>query len=159
MVRAIGARKGRQLVEDMLDAKHDLKELARKYQLQLTQLSEWGAAEDNAQTLAGLCYLADMQTQLMLSRYRLLAADRLVQLASGEDEQVTAEVSRKACVDLLRLDLKRVDGKMLQKEKDVQAVEPFDVSTSDLRALLYGDEEMEVQGWDSGKTCLVEGGA
>jgi hypothetical protein len=41
-----------------------------------------------------------MQTQLILSRYRLSAAAKLLELAQGD-----GELARKACVDLLRLEL------------------------------------------------------
>ncbi|WP_432798366.1 hypothetical protein [Poriferisphaera sp. WC338] len=141
MSKQIGKTTGRRLVEDMLDAKHDLKALAERYRLRVDDLSEWAAEQENAQTLAGLCYLADMQTQLMLSRFRLLAADRLVRLASGEDENASAEVSRKACVDLLKLDLKRAEGKVVLKSDT--GGEETAVDAGELRGLLYGAADSE----------------
>ncbi|QDU35571.1 hypothetical protein KS4_36540 [Poriferisphaera corsica] len=110
MTKRIGKMKRRELIEDLVDAKHDLKALGKRYGLAVDELATWAGEQENARTLGGLCFLADMQTQLMLSRYRLLAADRLVRLATDEGEGSSSEVSRKACVDLLKMDLKRADG-------------------------------------------------
>ncbi|QQE13639.1 hypothetical protein JD969_09315 [Planctomycetota bacterium] len=146
MVKRIGKLKRRALIEDLVDAKHDLKELGERYNLQVDELAEWAGEGENARTLAGLCFLADMQTQLMLSRYRLLAADRLVRLATGDDGEASAEVSRKACVDLLKMDLKRADGGGVVRDvmedgdgSGDEAKRELDIwDMGEMRRLLYG---------------------
>ena len=103
----------RKLIEELVDAKHDLKELGERYKLRVDELAEWANEKENARVLSGFCFLADMQTQLMLSRYRLLAADRLIRLATQDSEETSSEVARKACIDLLKMDLKRTEGKAI----------------------------------------------
>jgi len=71
--------------------------------------------------------LADVQTQLLLSRFRLLAASRLIRLAT--DEQGNADITRRSCVDLLRLEMKRADLH--------GASQPEDADVASLRDALY----------------------
>ena len=108
----LGPTRSRRLVRDLVAAEHDLIELARRHSLSPDDLAEWVAHPDHQQTLAGLCMLADMQTQILLSRYRLLAAGRLIRLATAEQDSdgasVNKDTARRACVDLLKIDLKRV---------------------------------------------------
>ena len=122
------------LIRDILNAEHDLMGLGQTHQLTPDQLAQWIEQSDNRQCLLGLCLLADVQTQLLLSRYRLLAANRLIRLATHEDESIKDDTARRACVDLLRLDLKRVDGSF-------DFGEPIDDEGNlpDLRKWLYGD--------------------
>src|SRR5690606_20026601 len=58
--------------------------------------------------LSALCELHDWRTQFYLSKYRMAAANRLLQLASSADDGGDArarEAQRKACVDALRLNV------------------------------------------------------
>lgn len=115
----LSSRKAGQMLQDIFEAKHDLAGLAEVYGLKPTQLASWANDSANREVLGGLCVLADLQTQLMLSRYRQLAVTELIRqatgLTSGDGEGVSAEQARKACVDLLRADLKPMtagtDGK------------------------------------------------
>lgn len=97
------------MLDDILQARHDLQGLAQAHGLSAAQLARWIDKPANQKTLAGLCLLADYQTQLLLSRYRSLAATRLIKLA-GDENDGSAETARKACGDLLRLDLKRTES-------------------------------------------------
>jgi hypothetical protein len=49
-----------------------------------------------------LSQLADLRAQMLLSKYRAGAAAGLIAIAGSEEP---TELSRKACVDLLKLDL------------------------------------------------------
>ena len=121
--RTIGPTRSKRLIRDLIAAEHDLVELAQLHRLTPDDLAAWIAQPDHQNTLAGLCVLADLQTQLLLSRYRLLAAGRLIQLATGSDGTTEGgsgggtsggsgggDVARRACVDLLKMDLKRAPG-------------------------------------------------
>ena len=91
----------------LYEAQQDLAELARNEKLTLTRLA--GCAND-ARTIAsldGLCRLNDVRAQLLVSRYRTLAAARLFELAKDE---AAGELSRKACVDLLKVCLIPLTG-------------------------------------------------
>jgi hypothetical protein len=95
------------LILDLARAEHDILSFAKAHALSLDDLVDWAAKEKTQRTLAGLCVLADAQTQLLLSRYRLVAATRLIGQATAEDDNVSAEQVRKACVDLLKTELSR----------------------------------------------------
>ncbi len=96
------------LMRELARAEHDVLTLGERHGLGLSELSAWAAQPETQRTVAGLCLLADLQTQLLLSRYRLVAATRLVGQATGRDESLSPEQVRKACVDLLKIELDRV---------------------------------------------------
>lgn len=95
------------LLMDLARAENDILSFAKAHDLSLDDLVDWAAKPQTRRTLAGLCVLADAQTQLLLSRYRLVAATRLIGQATAEDDTLSAEQVRKACVDLLKTELSR----------------------------------------------------
>src|SRR5690625_3306542 len=105
----IGPRKRARLIRDIFDTAHDVVALAKAHRLSPLDLAAWIDRPENRRCLASLRTLADMQAQWMLSRHRLAAATKLIEQATGDDAEVTAEQARKACVELLKLDLKRAD--------------------------------------------------
>lgn len=111
MPRKISAKRRAALINDLINADFDLTELHSKYALSPDSLSQWVQDEKNHRCLAGLCVLADMQTQLLLSRYRLIAAGRLIDLATHQTDgsKTGLDNARRACVDLLKLEMKRAD--------------------------------------------------
>ncbi len=137
MPRKISVKRRAALINDLINADFDLTTLHSKYALSPDSLSQWVQDENNHRCLSGLCVLADLQTQLLLSRYRLIAAGRLIDLATSqpEDGKAALDTSRRACVDLLKLELKRAD---IDSEFVVRSVEneaPDGVDS--LRQLLY----------------------
>lgn len=137
MARRISAKRRAALIRDLINADFDLTALHDKYGLSPDNLSQWIQDENNHRCLAGLCVLADLQTQLLLSRYRLIAAGKLYELASREPgaDKSDQDIARRACVDLLKLDLKRADF----VTGDVAGSTDFGVTDSggSLRELLY----------------------
>jgi len=124
------------LIRDIFNANHDVVALADAHSLTASELAEWIGEAGNQRCLSGLCVLADLQTQLMLSRYRLVAVTKLIRQAT-QQEEVSAEQARKACADLLKLDLKRAgDGAAETGEAD-EAAEA--IGPQQLRQWLYGD--------------------
>ena len=111
MPRRISAKKRAALIHDLIHADLDLTTLHSEYGLSPDSLSQWVQDETNHRCLSGLCVLADIQTQLLLSRYRLIAAGRLIDMATNppEDSKSGLDTSRRACVDLLKLELPRAD--------------------------------------------------
>jgi hypothetical protein len=150
MTKAMGVRRREQLVADILAGEHDVLALGERHKLKPHKLAAWAIEPENHRVLRGLCVLADLQTQLVLSRYRRLAAGRLIRLATDEGDEKAAEVSRKACVDLLRLDMKRADAVAARGESqtdDADAAGPEglrlgegDASGDELSRLLYDGE-------------------
>ena len=90
------------LIEQMLKGERAPAEIATGVGMTLAELSDWARDDANARTLEGLARLADLRAQMLLSQYRAAAAVRLIEIATDKE---TAELSRKACVDLLRADL------------------------------------------------------
>lgn len=131
MSEQVSAQQREQLIEALFSARRDVLDLAAEHRLTPEQLAAWAAREDNRRCLANLCALADLQSQLLLARYRVVAANRLIRLATDEaDDAKRADVARRACVDLLRAEVRP------------DAPEPDeDASDSELRRLMYGHEE------------------
>lgn len=98
------------LLNDLAGAEHDILSLAERHGLSLGGLVDWACRVETRRTVAGLCVLADAQTQLLLSRYRLVAATRLIGQATASDDTLSPEQIRKACVDLLKTELSRAAG-------------------------------------------------
>lgn len=97
---AIPATRTERLMRALYEAQQDLDELARAEKLTLTRLSNWANDAETVAALDGLCRLNDVRAQLLVSRYRTLAAARLFELAKDE---AAGELARKACVDLLKV--------------------------------------------------------
>ncbi len=90
------------LVEQLLEGTLRPAEIAAQVDLSLAELAAWAADPANARTLEALAKLADTRAQMLLSGYRAAAAVRLIEIATDKEK---GELSRKACVDLLRADL------------------------------------------------------
>lgn len=95
------------LLDDLAGAEHDILSLAQRHGLSLGELVDWACETQTRRTVAGLCLVADAQTQLLLSRYRLVAATRLIAQATADADTLPPEQIRKACVDLLKTELSR----------------------------------------------------
>jgi transposase-like protein len=141
MSKSISRKKQAALIRDVFNASHDVVALAEAHGLSPNELAQWITEPDNQHCLSGLCVLADLQTQLMLSRYRLVAVTKLIQQAT-QQEDVTAEQARKACADLLKLDLTRVGLADLSQNNDTAGEA---MSPQQLRQLLYGSEDTQGQ--------------
>ncbi|QDU72769.1 hypothetical protein [Mucisphaera calidilacus] len=99
----MSSNRARALLADLIRAESDWVGIAENHKLSTHELAAWASREDTLRTLGALCSLADLQTQLLLGRCRLMAASRLLTLATAE-EPTNSETARKACVDLLKLD-------------------------------------------------------
>ncbi len=141
--RRISGRSAAAMLRDIFEARHDLAGLAEAYGLDPAELASWANDEHNRTVLQGLCVLADLQTQLMLSRYRQLAVAELIRQANGgEDEEgqatVSPEQARRACVELLRADLKPISATgRASQGGDAEADDPA-TDLRKLRAAIYG---------------------
>jgi len=98
--------KSRAMIEKVIarlaEAETPAEQIARDLKLTLTQLAEIAIDEDNFRTLRGLARLAELRAQMLLARYRGGAVARLINTATSEEP---SDLSRKAAVDLLKIDL------------------------------------------------------
>lgn len=124
MTRSIGQRKRDALIHDLIHADFDLTTLRSKYHLSPDSLAQWVQEDENRRCLTGLCVLADIQTQLLLSRYRLIAAGRLIDMATHppDDGKSGLDIARRACVDLLKLELPRAVADARQQAPDTAKI-------------------------------------
>jgi hypothetical protein len=101
----------------------DIEALAGSMKMTLEELAEWAAMQRTVRTLASLRDLAEMQSRLIVSRYRVTAAAKLAALAGQSDD---AELARKAAVDLLKLEAgEAVRGKNRSTDEESSS-EPID---------------------------------
>ncbi len=91
-----------QLLEQLVQGKLSPAQLAEQLDLSLTELAKWAAQPKHSRVLESLARLADVRAQMLVSEYRASAAIRLIEIATDSEG---GEISRKACVDLLRADL------------------------------------------------------
>ncbi len=90
------------LMRSLYEGQTDVLELARAEAISVAEIAAWSSDSKTLQLLDGLCRLSDLRAQLLISRYRTLAAARLFELAKTEGG---GETARKACTDLLNLSL------------------------------------------------------
>jgi len=134
------------LIRDLVSGERDLLTLAQDHQLKPDALADWVNDADNRRCLSGLCVLADLQTQVLLSRYRLLAASRLIRMATSDagDDQKALDVARRACVDLLKLDLKRAEHTGFATE-DADDADPIAAGLAWLEQAVRGEPDQAGQ--------------
>ncbi len=140
------------LIGDIIAAQQDPVMLGEKHGLDADDLAAWIAEPENQRTLSGLCLLADLQTQVLLSRYRLLAAGRLIRLATEDGPDGGRDVARRACVDLLKMDLKRAEAVGMASGAAEAGGSEDMADVLSLRRLLYG----AAAGGDNGESLRGE---
>jgi len=127
----------RNLIADIVAALHDPIELCQSHGLSLDDLGAWISDPKNQQALSGICVLSDLQAQILLSRYRLHAAGRLIKLATEDGPDMSRDVARRACVDLLKMDFKRADFENIDASRGAGEQATSQEDGKSLRRLLY----------------------
>jgi hypothetical protein len=112
------------LLDDIADGSADVIALGRKHGLSLTQLADWARDSGAMRTLGTLCALADMQTQVTCTRFRSVAVTQLVRMASRDVATGPMETIRRACKDLLHVDLTEQENEAYDDYND--AIKPFE---------------------------------
>lgn len=97
-----------QLVEQLTQGERSPSELAGEHDMTLHQLASWAMQPTTLTALEGLAHLAEVRAQMLLSRYRANAAIQLIAIATADEP---TELSRKACVDLLKADMQVFPGR------------------------------------------------
>lgn len=93
----------RVLIERLVRADLTMTDLAQEQGLSLEELAAWVSKPVTIEILQGLIRLSNLRTQMLLSQFRADAAIQLLGIASTEK---ATEITRKACVDLIKADLK-----------------------------------------------------
>lgn len=94
---------GERVLLQLVQGHASLPQLAGTLGMTLRELACWAMESQNWRTLAALSRLGDLQTHMIVGRFRITAAVHLLGMASGKD---STELARRACADLLeaRLD-------------------------------------------------------
>jgi hypothetical protein len=92
----------RQIIERIAGGEKPPAEIAADLDVDLNDLASLARHEATMQTLEGLARLQDVRAQMLLSKYRANVAMHLLAIASAKEP---TELSRKACVDMLKTDL------------------------------------------------------
>lgn len=133
-------RVSKRFLSDLVSGRLDILALGEEHGLDERELSQWIEDPHNVRCIVSLCTLADLQTQLTLSRCRSVAASRLAQIAGDENEK--SETARRASVDLLKLDLKRADAQPHVEVLDAAIPSPQSLYGIDLR---LSDDELDAE--------------
>jgi len=140
------------LVRLLCEAEIDVLELAAREGLSFSKMAAWSNDGLTQSTLLGMCRLNDIRAQLMVSRYRTLAAARLFDLSKDTSG---GETARKACVDLLKLTLAAEVAGNGDGEEEVNRYTP--ISFTEMRALLAEvgrKEEVDAGGGEIGEEVV-----
>lgn len=130
--KSIPVTKQRRLLDALYEGEADLADLASQEKITLHELAAWAREPRTMDTLDGLCRLNDVRAQLLISRYRTLAAAQLFALTQVEGQH---ELARKACVDLLRTSL--VEHDPTEVARAAASTAPMTITASNsLRAML-----------------------
>jgi len=100
--RRISPRFNQDAIERIMAAEITPAQLADEMGMTLTELIAWSTQPDIVKLLRGALRLSDLRVQMLLCKFRTNAALHLISIASTEKP---SELSRKACVDLLRTEL------------------------------------------------------
>lgn len=90
------------VLRDVYSMVREAPEIAARHGMTMRELASWASAEEQRATVEGLCRFEDARGELLLRRARVRAAARLLKLTG---EASSEETRRKACVDLLTLDV------------------------------------------------------
>lgn len=126
--------KSRKLLQLLCEAQTDILDLAAQEKLSFAKLTAWLNDTATQTTLDGMCRLNDLRAQLLISRYRTLAAARLFELAKDDGG---GETARKACVDLLNasLALPILQPELPDNDNDAESARPS-VSVEEMHRFL-----------------------
>jgi len=103
--RRSGAKLDQEVLERLMAGDIAPIALAEAMGLNISELIEWSVRPDIARLLHGAIRLSDLHVQMLLCKFRTNAALHLINIASQGEP---SELSRKACVDLLRTELKGI---------------------------------------------------
>jgi hypothetical protein len=99
-MRLLSRKRKKELLSRVVYEQLDIGDLCDTMHLSLPELATWAGERATLESLQSLRVLADLRTQLIVSRYRAHAAARLIELTGNA---ATEETMRKACVDLLKV--------------------------------------------------------
>lgn len=125
------------VVGALLNSQTDFLSLGEATGMTLRDLAKWSTEDDNLHVLRGLVRLADLRTQLLISRFRAAAAYRLLAFASSDN---ASETARKACHDLLTTNMHAAMHQ--DSDERTAAMPPVEISEETVRLAL---EELERQ--------------
>jgi len=95
------------IIKGLLDGTKSPMDIARAMDLHVETLAAHVSEPTMHRTISELVWLSEVRAQLLISHYRAMAAARLAMFAAEEEP---SELTRRACVDLLKLDLDAIES-------------------------------------------------
>jgi hypothetical protein len=126
--------KRRRLIERLAQSDGTPTQLADELGVTLERLITLARDDRTREALDGLATLEDLRARMLLARVRTSIVGRLIALAGNEE---AGELSRKACVDLLKLNLAPRDDELPRTEMPPPSADPPDITLDEdaVRAL------------------------
>lgn len=125
---------GRQMgfVEDLFEKGESVEDLKKKYRVGPTEFQYWLKDKRFIKEIRRRIWWAYQQSEIMVSRYTVVAAAKLVELTGSENP----ETARKACLDIISLLRLQQRQKVIRHiservEKGKEKAEPIEVNIPD----------------------------
>lgn len=107
------------VLDDMLAGERDEREILEKHRVSQKTFNRWLAQDAFITELNRRLQWLDLQSKLIITRYKTLAAAKLVHLTDSKNP----ETARKACLDIMNLP-NRSDNPLRQPGNEQQASRP-----------------------------------
>lgn len=149
--RSARSGRSRAMRRDLAAGVSDLHELAERHRVTRVQMARWAARPRQSEMIEQLQRLADRRTALLIATSRADAALMLRRIALIE-ETAAGEVTRKACVDLLKLE--RLAGSSAAPARAARAeAPPREFTDAELNEAMYafGRDDDEEEGGGGGE--------
>ncbi len=140
----------RYMTRSLAAGQTDLHALAREYEMSLIEMAQWVRRPRNAETLMMLEMLLERRASLLLADARAQAADALRRMATADSPKETA---RRACIDLLKLQLgKEISARRAANDDEAGA---DDGQAADLNRLMQEMAPATADEHDDGRTKVA----
>jgi hypothetical protein len=113
------SRKQSAVLDDMLAGELDERDILEKHRVSQTAFNRWLGEDAFTAELNRRLQWLNLQSELIITRYKTLAAARLVHLTESEKP----ETARKACLDIINLP-NRSDNPLKQPSNEPTASQP-----------------------------------
>jgi hypothetical protein len=115
------SRKQSAVLDDMLAGELDEQDILQKHNVRQKAFNRWLGGDAFMAELNRRLQWLNLQSELVITRYKTLAAARLVHLTESENQ----ETARKACLDIINLP-NRSDNPLKQPSNEQQTSRPLE---------------------------------
>ena len=129
-----------EIIDDLFESGGDETATLKKHGIERKVFQDWLAEKDFAEEIAARLESSKRQSRIILSKYLSVAAVKLVQLCSSENQ----ETSRKACLDILNLQKEHLE--QTDTDQSAESLPSLDPATaSKILAVLANTQNHQEQ--------------